>query len=97
MNGTEFARGMPNPVGERGAVEGQTPAREDLALPVERKMVGILRDQDLCDQGLGGQAAGDQPRRGRRLHHALGAAAAGVSGPAGDEHPELRQDDVEPL
>ena len=94
---TELARRVADPVGERRAVERQTLTGEDLCLAVERQVVGVFADEHMRDHGFGRQPSGDQPGRSRRLHDALGAAPAGVSRPAGDEHPELRRDDVEPL
>ena len=49
------------------------------------------------NQLLGRQAALDQPRRCRRLHHRPLAGAAGVFRPARHDHFVLRRDDVEPL
>ena len=60
-------------------------------------MVGIFRDRDMGNQPLGRQAALDQPRRRRCLHHRPLAATAGVFRPARDDHLVLRRDDVEPL
>ncbi|EDP61133.1 hypothetical protein BAL199_26911 [alpha proteobacterium BAL199] len=88
---------MADPVGQRRAVEGDPLAGVDLRLAIERRVVGILRDQHMGDHGLGRQPAGDQPLRCGRLDHALGTAAAGIFRSAGDDHPELRRDDVEPL
>ena len=45
---------------------------------------------------LGRQTARDQPGRRRGLHHPVLAGAAGVFRPAGDEHPVLCRDYVEP-
>jgi hypothetical protein len=59
-------------------------------------MVGILGDHHLRHQPFGRQAALDQPRRCRRLHHRAHAAAAGIFGPAGDQDPVLGRHDVEP-
>ena len=97
MDRAELARRMADPVGERRAVERQPLAGEDLRLAVERQVVGVFADEHMRDHRLGRQPSGDQPGRGRRLHDALGAAPAGVSRPARDEHLELRRDDVEPL
>ena len=43
------------------------------------------------------QAAFDQPRRGRRLHDAFLAGAAGIFGTPRHQHAELRRHDVESL
>jgi hypothetical protein len=66
-------------------------------MTIERQVVGVLADEDVRDHGLGRQPSGDQPCRGGRLHDTLGAAPAGVSRAASDQHPELRRDHVEPL
>ena len=60
-------------------------------------MVGVLGDQHLGDQRFGGQPALDDPRRRGRLDHGTLARAAAVARAAGDEHPEGRGHDVEPL
>jgi len=60
-------------------------------------VVGIFRHQNLGDGGLGRQSALDQPCRDRRLHDPIFAGPAGVSGPPGDEDPELRRHQVQPL
>ena len=88
---------MADPVRERRAVELDALAGQDLALPVERQVVGVFADQDVGHQGLGRQPALDQSRRCRRLHHRAFAGAAAIFRPAGDDHLELRRDDVEAL
>jgi hypothetical protein len=60
-------------------------------------MVGILGHQHLGDRRLGRQAAFNQPRRRRCLHHHILANPAGVFGSAHDQHAELCRYDVEPL
>jgi hypothetical protein len=60
-------------------------------------VVGIFRDHDMGNQLLGRQAALDQPRWRRRLHHRPLAGAAGVFRPARHDHLILRRDDVESL
>ena len=86
-----------DPVGERRAVEVDPLAGIDLGLPVERKVVGVLGDDDLGDQGLRRQAAFDQPGRGWRLHHRAGAGPAGILGPADYQDPELGRHHIEPF
>ena len=49
------------------------------------------------DGRIGRQTALDQPRRSRRLDNAVLARAASVFGPANDQDPELRGNDIEPL
>ena len=93
----ELGGGAPDPVREGRAIELDALAGVDLALPIERQVVGVLRDQHMGDERLGRQPALDQSRRCRRLDHGALARPAAVLGPAGDDHPELRRDDVEPL
>ena len=93
----ELGGGPADPVRERRAIELDALPGVDLALPVERQVVGVFADQHMGDQRLGRQPALDQPRRCRRLDHGALAGAAAILRPAGDDHPELRRDDVEPL
>lgn len=60
-------------------------------------MVGIFGHQNLGDRGLGRQAALDQSRRRQGLYDTVLAGPAGIFGPPGDEHPELRRHRVQPL
>jgi hypothetical protein len=60
-------------------------------------VIGIFGHQNLGDGGFGRQSAIDQPGRGRRLHDTVLASTAGVFGTSGDEDPELRRDQVQPL
>jgi hypothetical protein len=53
VHGPEQEGGAPDPVGQRRAVEADALAGEDLRLPVQRKVVGVLGDEDLCDQSVG--------------------------------------------
>ena len=79
--------GTPDPVGQRRAVQLHTAAGEDLALPIERKVVGIFADQDMGEQAWAGQALGDRTLRRRRLvDRAAGAAA--IARPTHADHPQ---------
>ena len=60
-------------------------------------MIGILRHHDIGDHCLGRQAALDQARRCRRLHHTIRACAAGKLRPACHDHPINSGDLVETL
>jgi hypothetical protein len=60
-------------------------------------MVGIFGHQNLGDGGLGRQSTLNQARRRLRLQNTVLAFAAGIFGSPGDEHPELRRHDVQPL
>ena len=97
MHGAEQPGGTSNPIRQSRAVELHALAAVDLGLPVEREMVCVLAHDDVGDRRFRWQAALDQPRRRRGLHYALLAGATGVLGPAGDQHPELGGDDVQPL
>ena len=58
---------LADPVGQGGAVEVEPVALEDLALAIERQVVGVLADQHMGEQAGTGAAALDGPRRQRRL------------------------------
>jgi len=68
--------------GERGPREINAMAREDLRLPIERRVVAIFADQHLGKQRRRRQTAGDHPLRSRRLHHRL-TGPTGIFGPSG--------------
>jgi hypothetical protein len=58
-------------------------------------MIGELGDEDMGDRRLGGQAALDQPRRGRRLDHDVLANATPILRTPHHQHTELGRHDVE--
>ena len=89
--------GASDPVGERRAIEMNALPLVDLRLAIERQVIGIFGDEHVGDRRLGRQAALDQPRRRRRLDDDVLASAAGVFGPAHDQHPELGGHDIELL
>jgi hypothetical protein len=60
-------------------------------------MVGITGHQHMRHQRLGRNAAFNQARRCRRLHHCTGAAPAGELRSLCHDDPELRRDHVQPL
>ena len=97
MHRTQVPGGAADPVGERGAIEIDALPGADLRLAIERQVVGIFGDQNLGDRRLGRQAALDQPRGRGSLHDNVLAGAAGVFGPAHDDHAQLRRHDVQPL
>ena len=74
--------GLPDPVGQRGTVEAESFTVKDLALAIERQMVGILADQHMGQQTRPRAATLDGPRRQRGLNEAL---AAGASQPGPDD------------
>jgi hypothetical protein len=88
---------LPHPVRQGRTIELNALAGVDLRLPIERQVIGIFGHQNLGDSCFGRQSALDQPGRGRRLHDTVLASTAGVFGTPGDEDPELRRDQVQPL
>src|SRR5512144_2606193 len=71
-------------------------AGEDLRLPVQRKMIGVFRHNDIGNERFRRDAAFDKPRRSWSLHHRLLAFAA-VFGAAGDDDAQDCRDFVEAL
>ena len=69
---------------------------EDLALPIERKVIAVFGNQHLSEQGRGRQALGDRPFRGRSLMDRA-AGAASITGSADADNPQPRGDMVEHL
>ena len=79
-----------NPSGQRRAIELNTVTREDLRLPVQRRVVAIFADQDLGEQRWRRQPTCDRALRRRRLTH-RSAGAAAVFGAADANDAELRR------
>lgn len=88
---------MADPVSQRGSIQLDALPGIDLNLAVQRQVVGIFRHQNLGDRRFGRQAALNQTRRRRGLYDTVLASPAGVFGPPGDKHPELRRHDIQPL
>jgi hypothetical protein len=97
MQRAQVPGGIADPVCQRRAVQVDALTGINLGLAIERQMVGIFGYQDLGDRGLGRKAALDQPCRRRGLDDTILASPAGIFGPPGDQHPELRRDNVQPL
>ncbi|MBP1807797.1 hypothetical protein J2Z33_003678 [Rubellimicrobium aerolatum] len=57
--GLEERGGLAHPVGQGGAVEVEAVALEDLALPMERQMIGMLAHQHMGEQARAGAPALD--------------------------------------
>jgi len=89
--------GPANPVSECRAVEIDPLALVDLRLPVERQVISIFGDQNLCDGRLGWNAAFDQPRWCWSLEDDFLTGAAGIFGAARHQNAELSRHDVELL
>ena len=89
-------RGILGPSQGRPSPPGASPRRSRAVAPnwgiFSQRLWGV------SDQQLHGrQAAGDGACGCRLLEHAIGAAAAGVAGPDGDLHAQLRRHHVKPL
>ncbi len=97
VQGAELGGGAADPIRQGRAIELDPLPGVDLALAVERQVVGVFADQDVGHQGLGRQPALDQPRGCCGLDHRALAGTAAIFGAAGDDHLELGRDDVEPL
>ena len=97
MHGAQQEGRASDPFGQRRAVKRDALARIDLCLTIERQVIGVFRDEDLGHRRLGRNAALDQSRRCRRLHHDVLAGSAGVFRSAHHEHAELGRHDVQTL
>lgn len=65
-----------DPPRQRGAVEIDAFASVDLRLPIQRLMIGVLRDQHMRQQTGASESAIDGPWGCRRLHDPLAGHAA---------------------
>ena len=92
--GFQQGRGFAHPIGQGRSVEVETFAVEDLALAVERQVIGVFANQDMGQQAWPWAAALDGARRKRCLDEAL-AAGAGQSGPDDPVHDEAAWDILE--
>jgi hypothetical protein len=86
--GFQKGRGFAHPIGKGRSVEVETFAVEDLALAVERQVIGIFADQDMGQQTRPWATALDRARRQRRLNEAF-AAGAGQPGSDDPVHDEV--------
>ena len=89
--------GVAHPVRQCRSIQNNLLPGVNLGLAIQRKMVGIFGHQNLGDGGLGRHAALNQARWRRGLHDTVLAAPTGIFRPDGDEHPELRWHNVQPL
>ena len=96
-HGHQVERRLADPARQRRAVEVEACPAHDLALAVERCMVGVFGDQHMREGALRRQGALDQPRVRRRLDDPALAGGTGIARPHGRDHPELRRHDVETL
>ena len=89
-------RALPDPVGQRRPLQVDTGPLVDLALPIQRQMVGKLRDQHMGQQTGRGASAADRHLRRRRLGDALADTAREFWAHVADD-PERRRDVVQHL
>ena len=85
-----------NPVSKRRAVQLDTLSEEDLALPIQRKVIAILGDQDVSQETGCSQALGDRALRGGGLVNGPTCPAA-IAGPANADDPQPRRHVIEHL
>lgn len=64
-----------DPVGHRAVAEFDAFACIDSGLPMQRRVVGVLADDDVRQQAGASQATRDRPARRGRLHHAVATRA----------------------
>ena len=85
-----------DPVGQRRAIELDALSGEDLALPVERKVIAVFGDQDMGEKTGSGEALGDRTLRGGRLVDGPAGPAA-IARPADADDPKPRRHMVQHL
>jgi len=83
--------GLADPIGQGGAIQIEPFAVEDLALAVERQVIGIFADQHMGQEARPRTATLDRAGRQRRLDEAF-AAGAGQPGPHDAVHDEAAGD-----
>lgn len=90
-------RRFADPERQGRAVDIDALTRIDLALAIQRQMIGILRDDHAGDCRLGWHAAFDQAQFGGCLHDASCAGPAGILWTAGHDDTELCRHDIQPF
>ena len=88
--------GTTDPVGQRRAIQLDAVAGEDLALPIERKVIAIFGDQDMSEEASTGEALGDWSFGSRRLMDRAASTAA-IARPAKAYNAQTGRDMVEHL
>jgi hypothetical protein len=89
--------GIVHPERQHRAIDLDPLRHQDLDLPVQRQMPGVLADQYVRDHGLGRQPGADQALGCWRLDDGAGTRATAIFRAAGNENAVLRRDDVKPL
>src|SRR6266481_7144627 len=88
--------GAAHPVRESRAVDLDAVPGEDLALPVKRKVIAVLGDQDMSEKTGTGEAPGDRTLwRGRLMNSPTGPAA--IARPADTDDSKPRRHMVQHL
>src|SRR5258705_1363089 len=85
-----------HPVRKRRAIDIDPVPGEDLALPVKRKVIAVLGDQDMSEKTGTGEALGDRALRGGRLMNGPAGPAA-IARPADADNPKPRGHMIEHL
>src|ERR1700688_2252599 len=88
--------GAADPVRQGRAVDLDAVPGEDLALPVKRKVIAVLGDQDMSEKTGTGEALGDRTLRGGRLMNSPAGPAA-IARPADADDPKPRGHMIEHL
>jgi len=89
--------GLAAPARQGRAIKINPGAGVDLGLTVHRQVISIFAHQHVRDQRLGRQPALDEVRRRQRLNDARLACPTCILWADGDDHLELRRDDIETL
>ena len=89
--------GAADPVAERGTIQRHPRAGKDLGLAVERQVVAVFVDNDMCEQSLGCHAAVDWTLGRGGLNHRFFTAAAAITRPADDADAQLSRDIIQHL
>src|ERR1700674_4748843 len=76
-----------HPVGESRAIDIDPVPDEDLALPVKRKVIAVLGDQDMSEKTGTGETLGDRTLQGGRLMNSPAGPAA-IARPADADDPQ---------
>lgn len=97
MERSQPPRTATDPIRQGRAVELDALAGIDLRLAIKRRVIGVLGNDHMGDQGLGRQTAFDQPWRRGRLYDRARTVATGVFGPADQQYAELLRDHIESL
>src|SRR6202051_501016 len=88
--------GAADPVRQGRAVDLDAVPGEDLALPVKRKVIAVLGDQDMSEKTGTGEALGDRTLRGGRLMNSPAGPAA-IARPADADDSKPRRHMIEHL